>query len=81
MKGCKFLPMLDTHTTVTRATVHNGHRPGPVTLAPISERLAVELSLPVFTELDLSRLGFEHPTFSFRGQRANLLRHRYCLFV
>ena len=29
--------------------MYNGHLRGPVTLAPIAERLAVELSLPVFT--------------------------------
>ena len=33
----------------SRASVYNGHLWGPVTLAPISERLAVELSLSVFT--------------------------------
>ena len=31
------------------ASVYNGHLWGPVTLTPIAERLAVELSLPVFT--------------------------------
>ena len=31
------------------ASVYNGHLRGPVTLTPIAERLAVELSLPVFT--------------------------------
>ena len=31
------------------ASVYDGHLRGPVTLAPISERLAVQLSLPVFT--------------------------------
>ena len=30
-------------------TVYNGHLRGPVTLAPVLERLAVELSLPSFT--------------------------------
>ena len=30
-------------------TVYNGHLRGPVTLTPVAERLAVELSLPVFT--------------------------------
>ena len=30
-------------------TVNNGHLRGPVTLTPVAERLAVELSLPVFT--------------------------------
>ena len=31
------------------ASIYNSHLQGPVTLAPIVERLAVELSLPVFT--------------------------------
>ena len=35
--------------TVTILAVYNGHLQGPVTLTPIAERLAVELSLPVFT--------------------------------
>ena len=30
-------------------TLYNGYLRGPVTLTPIAERLAVELSLPVFT--------------------------------
>ena len=30
-------------------TVYDGHLRGPVTLTPVAERLAVELSLPVFT--------------------------------
>ena len=30
-------------------TLYNGHLRGPVTLTPFAERLAVELSLPVFT--------------------------------
>ena len=34
------------------ASVYNGHLRGPVTLTPIAERLAVELSLPVFTTLN-----------------------------
>ena len=41
-----------------------------MTLTPIAERLAVELSL-----LGLSRLGFEQLTFRLRGERSNLLRH------
>ena len=31
------------------ASVYNGHLRGPVTLTPVREHLAVELSLPVFT--------------------------------
>ena len=49
---------------------------GPVILTPIAERLAVELSLPVFTtSKGLPRLGIEHPTFRLQGQRSNTLRH------
>ena len=29
-----------------------------------------------YNNLDLLRLGFEHPTFRMRGERSNLLRHR-----
>ena len=60
VKGCKFWPMLGTHA-IERwgffgvpyllwhgASVYNGHLQGPVTLTPIAEHLAVELSLPVF---------------------------------
>ena len=64
------------------ASVNNGHLRGPVTLTPIAERLAVELSLPVLTT-GLSRLRFEHQTFRLRGERSNPLRHRRgkaCLF-
>ena len=56
------------------ASVYNGHLRGPVTLTPIAERLAVELSLPVLTT-GLSRLRFEHQTFRLRGERSNPLRH------
>ena len=34
-----------------------------------------------FYDLGLSRLGFEHPTFSLRDARSNWLRHRHGLFV
>ena len=33
----------------TQASIYNDHVYGPVTLAPIADYLAVELSLPVFT--------------------------------
>ena len=46
-----------------------------MTLTPIAERLAVELSLPVLTT-GLSRLRFEHQTFRLRGERSIPLRHR-----
>ena len=51
----------------------NGHLRGPVTLTPIAERLAMELSLLAFYDLCLSWLGFEHPTFHLRG--VNSLTH------
>ena len=35
------------HVLRHRASVYNGHPQRPVTLAPIAERLAVELLLPV----------------------------------
>ena len=52
VKGCKFWTMLDTHDhcavrVLKRAT--STHLRGSVTLTPNAERLAVELSLPVFT--------------------------------
>ena len=47
------------------ASVYNGYLRGPVTLTPIADRLAVELSLPVLR--GLSRLGFEHSTFRLRA--------------
>ena len=34
-----------------------------------------------FSDLCLSRLGFEHPTFRLRGQRFNPLRHRRGLYI
>ena len=34
---------------MTRESDYNGHRRGPVTLTPIAEHLAMELSQPVFT--------------------------------
>ena len=45
----------------------NGHLQGPVALKNIAEYLAVGLSLFVFYEFGLSRLGFELPTFRLRG--------------
>ena len=50
---------------------YNGHLRGPVTLKPIAERLAVELSRPVFTT-GLSWLGFKNPTSACR---VNALNH------
>ena len=62
VKGFKFWPMVGTHGYWTGRvfsvphllwrgeSVYNGHLRGSVTLTPIAERLAVELSLPVFTK-------------------------------
>ena len=52
-----FLPLVKKHLfsrqgyliyIATQETVYNGHLRRPVALTPISERLEVELSLPVF---------------------------------
>ena len=80
MKGWKFSPMLGTHGHLWPqrlwhgAYIYNGNFRGPLTLTPIAEHLAVELSLPVFTTYVW--LGFEHPTFHFRDERTNPLRCR-----
>ena len=58
------------------ASVYNGHLRVPVTLTPNSERLAVELSLPVLMTIGLSRMGFKHPIFRLRDESSNRLRHR-----
>ena len=60
------------------ASVYNGHLRGPVRLTSIAERYsgAVTTCFYRFYDLDLSRLGFEHPKFRLRGQRFNPLRHR-----
>ena len=47
VKGCKFWPMLCTHRHC--ASVYNNHLREFMTLTPIAGRLAVELSLPIFT--------------------------------
>ena len=51
-----------------------------MTLTPIAERLAVELSLPVFTTL--VRRGWDSNTQPrLRGQRFNPLRQNYVLML
>ena len=57
------------------SSVYYGHLRGPVTLTPITKRLAVDQSLPVL-RLCLSRLGFKHPTFRLLCERSNQLRKR-----
>ena len=47
------------HILCHLSSVYNYHLQGLVTLTHIAERLAVELSLPVFDDLGLSRLAFE----------------------
>ena len=60
-------------------SIYNGHLRGAGTLTPIAERKAVELSQPVFYDLGLSRLEFEHPTFRLQGQRSYPLPNvKYC---
>ena len=56
------------------ASVYTGHLWGPITLTPIAERLAMELSLPAFTT-GLLQLGFTHPIFSLGGKCSNPLRY------
>ena len=63
------------HLLWQEASVFNGHLRGHVTLTPVAELLAMELSLPNFTS-GLSRLGSEHPTFRVRGERSIQLSHR-----
>ena len=59
-----------------RPTVHDGQIRGPVTLAPVTEHLAVELSLPIFETLGFRSWEIEHPTFSMWGKCSNQLHHR-----
>ena len=59
MKGCKFLTYASALMAIEhwgffsvphlKCTVYNYHLREPVILTPIAERLAVDLSLPVFT--------------------------------
>ena len=54
-------------TLSNQSKLYNGYLRGPVTLAPIAERLAVKLSLPDFTTKVCQ--GFEQPTFPLRHRR------------
>ena len=49
VRGCKFWPMLGTHDHWAVSVRYNGHLRGTMTLTPIAERWAVELSIPVLT--------------------------------
>ena len=46
------------------------------TLTHNAEYLVVELSLPVYNKLGMSRLRFLHKTFRLGGEHSNPLRHR-----
>ena len=50
-------------------------------LTPVTERLALELSVPVFNDLGLSGKGFEHPTFRMQYERSNRLHHYLGLWL
>ena len=63
------------------ASVYNGHLRGPVTLTPIAEHLAMQLSLPVFNDLGLWRLGFEPQNFRSWGESSNQLRNHRGWFL
>ena len=85
VKSCKFWPMLGTHGHWAvphlfwqGASVYtcNKHLRGSVTLTPIAERLAVELSLPVFTTQVCRGWDSNTQTFRLRGKRSNPLPHR-----
>ena len=52
------------------ASVYNGHFQGPLTLTPVSERSAVELSLPIFTTWVCRT-----PNLPLAACRANALTH------
>ena len=72
-----------THQPWHGASVYEGHLRRPLTLTSVAKRLAVELSLPVFTiDIGLSRLQlrFEHPTFSMQSERSNRLPFLLNLF-
>ena len=56
-------------------TLYNGHLRGPVTLAPVAERLAVELSLPVFAAKVCRDQG-SNPDLPAHEANALPLRHR-----
>ena len=78
--NCKVWPMFGAygHWAVTffsvphllwhGASLCNGHLWGSLTLTPVPEHLSVDMSLPFFNDLGLSRLGFEHPAFRLQGQ-------------
>ena len=68
--GCFSVPYLLWHGE----SVYNGPLRGPVTLKPIAERLAVKLSLPIFTTFVF--LSWIRTPNLPHGKRINPLRHR-----
>ena len=50
---------------------------GPLTLTPIAEHLAVELSIPVFTRQVCRGWEFKHPTFRLRVECSSPLGHHH----
>ena len=65
VQGCKFRPMLGSHGHWHARDTHTYCRAFSSVVVPTC-----------FYDLGLSRLGFEHPTFRFRGQRSKPLYHR-----
>ena len=57
------------------ASVYNGHIQGPMIFTPNVERGSGAV-INCFNDLELSQLGFEHPTFHLRGERSYPLRPR-----
>ena len=88
IKGCTFLPMLDTydqwamrffsvpHLLWHGPSVYNGHLRGPVTLTLNAEPFVSGTVTTCFYDLGLSWLGFQHPTIRLRGELSNPLHHR-----
>ena len=58
------------------ASIHNGHPRGPMTLTPIAERLAVKLSLTVFTTKVCRGWDSNTQQICLRYDSSNPLRHR-----
>ena len=98
MKGCKFWPVLALmateqwrlfsmpHLLWHGASVYNGHLLGYRTrdIYTYCRAFSSGADTTCFYDLGLSRLGFEHPAFRFRGQCSNPVRHccgKICLTV
>ena len=52
--------------------LYNGHLRGTVTLTPVAKRLAVEPSLYLFDDLELSRPGIEPRSPALRGESTGI---------